>query len=222
MTVGRRQTFGDGHNSVGRRDRREKPMLHRATPERMTLFSDGIFAVLITVLVLDLRPPVHPTFEAVLALWPAWLSYAISYLFIAIVWINHHYLLRYAAEATPRLVWFNFAHLFSMSLLPFSTAWMALSGLAPQAVSFYAAVFFVVNATYVCLIHELVERTPDVPSAVRKAMRRRAIVTLFLFASASLTALRYPLAGLGICLCCLAVYLRPDPPSSSPEPKRNH
>ena len=53
-------------------------------------------------------------------LWPTWLSYAVSYLFIAIVWINHHYLLRYATEATPRLLWFNFAHLFSMSLLPLS------------------------------------------------------------------------------------------------------
>ena len=55
---------------------------------------------------------------------------------------NHHYLMRYATEATPRLLWFNFAHLFSMSLLPLSTAWMAVSELAPQPVAFYAAVFF--------------------------------------------------------------------------------
>jgi uncharacterized membrane protein len=80
-----------------------------------------VFAVLITVLVLDLRPPDLPTFNALLLLWPRWLSYAVSYLFIAIVWTNHHYLMRYAAEATPRLLWFNFAHLFSMSLLPLST-----------------------------------------------------------------------------------------------------
>ena len=84
------------------------------------MFSDGVFAVLITVLVLELRPPERPTFEALLALWPTWLSYAVSYLFIAIVWANHHYLMRYATEATPRLLWFNFVHLFSMSLLPLS------------------------------------------------------------------------------------------------------
>ena len=54
------------------------------------MFSDGVFAVLITVLVLELRPPERPTFEALLALWPTWLSYAVSYLFIAIVWANHH------------------------------------------------------------------------------------------------------------------------------------
>ena len=73
-------------------------MLHRATPERPSAFSDGVFAVLVL-----LRPPEQPTFKALLSLWPTWLSYAVSYLFIAIVWTNHHYLLRYATEATPRL-----------------------------------------------------------------------------------------------------------------------
>jgi uncharacterized membrane protein len=68
------------------------------------MFSDGVFAVLITVLVFELRPPGAPFFTALLALWPTWLSYAVSYLFIAIVWTNHHHLLRYATEATPRLL----------------------------------------------------------------------------------------------------------------------
>jgi hypothetical protein len=115
-------------------------MLHRATPERLSFFSDAIFAVLITVLVLEPRPPESPTFKALLLLWPTWLSYAVSYLFIAIVWANHHYLMRYATEASSRLMWFNFAHLFSMSLLPLSTAWMAVSELAPQPVSFFPEV----------------------------------------------------------------------------------
>src|SRR5262245_12099887 len=100
--------------------RNDMTMLRRATPERLSAFSDGVFAVLITVLVLELRPPEVPTFRALLLLWPTWLSYAVSYLFIAIVWTNHHYLMRYATEATSRLLWFNFAHLFSMSLLPLS------------------------------------------------------------------------------------------------------
>jgi uncharacterized membrane protein len=189
-------------------------MLHRATPERLSAFSDGVFAVLITVLVLELRPPELPTFKAFLLLWPTWLSYAVSYLFIAIVWTNHHYLMRYAAEATPRLLWFNFAHLFSMSLLPLSTAWMAVSRLAPQPVAFYAAVFFLVNATYICLTWELIHRSPgiEVPSTVCRIMHFRSVTTLCLFGVAALVALKYPLAGLGICICCLILYLRPDPP----------
>ena len=160
-------------------------MLDRATPERLSAFSDGVFAVLITVLVLELRPPELPTFEALLVLWPTWLSYAVSYLFIAIVWTNHHYLMRYATEATSRLVWFNFAHLFSMSLLPLSTAWMAVSELAPQPVAFYAAVFFLVNATYICLIREVIDTGDDVSPRVRRIMRVRSIATLCLFGVAA-------------------------------------
>lgn len=187
-------------------------VFHKATPERLGAFSDGVFAVLITVLVLELRPPETPTFKALLSLWPTGLSYAVSYVFIAIVWINHHYLLRYADEATPRLLWINFAHLFSISLLPLSTAWMAVSRLSPQPVAFYAAVFFLVNATYIGLILELVAE--DIAPQVQKTMRIRAIVTLVLFALAAIVALKYPLAGLGICICCLIGYLRPDPPQA--------
>jgi uncharacterized membrane protein len=120
-------------------------ILGKATPERLSMFSDGVFAVLITVLVLELHAPEEPTFGALLTHWPALLSYAMSYLFVAIVWLNHHYLMRYATEATPRLLWFNIAHLFSMSLVPLSTAWMAVSKLSPQPVAFYGAVFLIVK-----------------------------------------------------------------------------
>jgi hypothetical protein len=91
---------------------------------------------------------------------------------------------------------------------------MAVSELAPQPVAFYAAVFFLVNATYICLIWQLVDRTSvdEVPARLRKTMRFRAIVTLCLFGAAAIVALKYPLVGLGICICCLIVYLRPEPP----------
>jgi uncharacterized membrane protein len=171
-----------------------------------------VFAVLITILVLELRPPEVPTVSGLLSLWPTGLSYAVSYVFIAVVWINHHYLMRYAAEATPRLIWVNFAHLFSVSLLPLSTAWMAVSKLASLPVAFYATIFFLVNATYLALCWELLDRIPvkDVPPKARRAMRVRSIATLCLFAVAAFVALKYPLAGLGICCFCLTVYLKPD------------
>lgn len=190
----------------------------RRTPERLSMFSDGVFAVLITVLVLELRPPELPTFKALLSLWPTWLSYAVSYLFIAIVWVNHHHLFHYATEATPRLMWFNFAHLFSVSLLPLSTAWMAVSKLAPQPVAFYAAVFFLVNATYILLIFELIDRLPaaKVSHKERKIMRFRSMTTLCIFAAAAIVALKYPLVALGMCICCLLVYLKPEAPTIRP------
>ena len=188
----------------------------KRTPERLSAFSDAVFAVLITVLVLELRPPELPTFTALLLLWPTWLSYAVSYLFIAIVWANHHHLMRYATEATSRLMWFNFAHLFSVSLLPLSTAWMAVSKLAPQPVAFYAAVFFFVNVTYICLTWELIERAShrEVSAKERRIMRFRSIATLCVFGAAALVALKYPLIGLGMCICCLIVYLKPEAPGA--------
>jgi uncharacterized membrane protein len=101
-----------------------------------------------------------------------------------------------------------------MSLLPLSTEWMAVSGLAPQPVSFYAAVFFLVNATYIALIRELVDRAPHhkIAPRLRRIMRLRSLATLCLFGVASLVALAVPLLGLAICIACLLVYLKPDPP----------
>ncbi len=185
----------------------------RKTPERLAAFSDGVFAVLITILVLDLYPPAVPTFEALASLWPMGLSYAVSYLFIAIVWSIHHHLMRYATEATPRLMWFNFAHLFSVSLLPFSTAWMALSRVAPQAVACYAAVFLFVNVTYLCLIDELVvDAAGEVLPGERRIMRFRSVATLFVFGAAALVALKYPFLGLALGICCLLFHLKPEAP----------
>jgi uncharacterized membrane protein len=166
-----------------------------ATPERLSAFSDAVFAVLITVLVLELRPPESPTFAALFSLWERWLSYAVSYLFIAIVWVNHHHLMRYASAATPGLIWFNFGHLLSVSLLPLATAWMAVSELSPQPVAFW----------------ELIGRRPahEVAPPVRRLMLIRAAATLCLFGSAAFVALRYPIPGLAICCGCLILYLKP-------------
>jgi uncharacterized membrane protein len=189
----------------------------RVTSERLTAFSDAVFAVLITVLVLEVRPPQFPTFQALLHVWPTWLSYAISYLFIAIVWINHHHLLRSTSAVTLHLTWFNFAHLFSVSLLPLSTAWVAASELAPQPVAFYAAVSFSVNATYILLLWNLIGSgaIPDISPAVTRTLRVRAIATLCLFGLAAIVAFVQPLVALGICCLCPILYLNPDVPGAN-------
>ena len=91
-----------------------------------------------------------------------------------------------------------------------------MSRLAPQPVAFYAAVFFLVNATYILLIRELIDCSPvaDVPTKVRTIMRVRSMATLCLFGVAAVVALKYPLVGLGICVCCLVVYLKPEAPGA--------
>src|ERR1700760_4509230 len=74
----------------------------RGTVERLGAFSDGVFAVLMTIMVLELKPPEEPTFAALVPLWPTALSYVVSYSFIAIVWVNHHHLLRLTDYPSPR------------------------------------------------------------------------------------------------------------------------
>lgn len=187
-------------------------MDQKSSPERLSIFSDGVFAIIITVLVLDLRAPESPAFTALVPLWPTALSYAVSYLFLAIVWVNHHHVLQYAKVATPRLIWGNFAHLFSMSLLPFSTAWMARTRLSPAPVALYAGVFVLVNATYLLLCRELVDRSQLHSGEARRMMRMRSVLTLVVFAIASLVSLRFPFWGLGLACACLALYVRPDAP----------
>lgn len=188
-------------------------MDRKPSPERLSMFSDGVFAIIMTILVLELRPPEEAaSFSALRPLWPAALSYAVSYLFLAIVWVNHHHLFRYAEVATPRLIWLNFAHLFSMSLLPFATAWMARTELAPAPVALYASVFVLVNLTYLLLITELVDRSDFDDAHARRMMRIRSSISLGLFAAAALVALKFPLWGLGLCCACLAFYVRPEAP----------
>jgi len=184
--------------------------------DRLGAFSDAVFAVIITILVLELKPPSSPTWEALGSLWPSAVSYAVSYLFIAIVWINHHHLLGYADVATPRLIWGNFAHLFSVSLVPFSTAWIAGSRLAAVPVSLYAAVFVLVNATYLVLCWETMDKSQAEGVTIRKrqTMRIRSTVTLGIFAVAAIVALEYPIAGIVLICLCLGFYVRPEAPKA--------
>ena len=100
------------------------------TADRLISFSDAVFAVIVTVMVLELKAPDQPTFSALWPLWPTAVSYAVSYLFIAIIWINHHHLMRFVGPPTQGLIWINFVHLFMVSLLPFATAWVAQTRLA--------------------------------------------------------------------------------------------
>ena len=84
----------------------------KITADRLATFSDAIFAVALTVLVLELNAPDQPAFSALWPLWPTGISYAVSFLFIAIIWINHHYLMRFVGSPTLQLIWMNFIHLF--------------------------------------------------------------------------------------------------------------
>jgi uncharacterized membrane protein len=183
----------------------------RATVERLGSFSDGVFAVIITIMVLELKPPEHATFAALEALWPTALSYAASYEFIAIVWMNHHHLLRFTDDATPRLIWINFVHLFMVSLVPFATAWVASTRLAAVPVFVYAAMFVLVELAYLQFEHHVLAQAVDeISHRARQLARVRSFIALGLFLSAMLVSLKLPRLGFGLVCFALLLYLRPE------------
>jgi len=198
-----------------RNQRTEKDeTVYESTPERVTAFSDGVFAIVITIMILELKRPATPTFGALFAEWPTWISYIVSYVFIAIVWINHHYLLRHATVATWRLIWANFAHLFSVSLIPFLTDWMAETRLQSVPVVMYAFVFLLVNITYLLLIWETMgtKKSTDVPNRARRLFHVRSVLTNLIFGGAMVVALWHPYIGFAMVCACLTLYLRPGVP----------
>src|SRR5258708_756482 len=135
----------------------------KITTDRLTAFSDAVFAVIVTIMVLELKAPDLPAFSALWPLWPTAISYAVSYLFIAIIWINHHYLMRFAGRPTLRLIWINFVHLFMVSLLPFATAWIARTRIASPPVVFYAGLFVCIDIAYNVFEHEVLPCATPTP-----------------------------------------------------------
>jgi TMEM175 potassium channel family protein len=195
-------------------------MIDRRTPtERLAAFSDAVFAVIITIMVLDLKPPAQATLSALLPLWPTALSYVVSYLFVAIIWINHHRLLLFVQDATPKLIWWNFAHLFMISLIPVSTAWIAATRLAAAPVFVYAAVFVMVNTAFLAFQQEALSQASDseVSQTARRFTRVRALITLGIFVTATCVAYWSPLTGFGLVCCVLLTYLRPRVPGEGSE-----
>ena len=107
------------------------------TKGRLEAFTDGVIAILITILVLELRAPHGATFEALAPLAPTVVSYILSFIYLAIYWNNHHHLMHAVRHVDGRVLWANIHLLFWLSLVPFATAWMGDNHFAPLPVALY-------------------------------------------------------------------------------------
>jgi uncharacterized membrane protein len=190
----------------------------KITAERLTAFSDAVFAVIVTVMVLELKAPDQPAFSALWPLWPTVISYAVSYLFIAIIWINHHYLMSLVGPPTLRLIWINFIHLFMVSLLPFATAWVARTKLASSPVVLYAGLFVCVDIAYNVFEHQVLAHADatQVSARMRRIARRRSLIVLASFTTALLVAFVAPRIGFALICGALILHLRPEAAVSRP------
>jgi uncharacterized membrane protein len=105
--------------------------------ERLTAFSDGVIAIIITIMVLELKVPPGATFAALAGLLPTFVSYVLSFIFVAIYWNNHHHLLHAARRVNSTILWANMHLLFWLSLIPFATGWMGANNFAELPVALY-------------------------------------------------------------------------------------
>ena len=125
------------------------------TTTRLEAFSDGVIAIIITIMVLELRAPHEASLAALRPLWPVFLSYVMSFIYLGIYWNNHHHLLHASEHVNGRILWANLHLLFWLSLVPFATAWMGENEFAGSSVGLYGVVLLCAAIAYTILVRAL-------------------------------------------------------------------
>jgi len=123
---------------------------------RLEAFSDGVLAIIITIMVLELKVPHGAAPEALAPLWPVFLSYVLSFVYVGIYWNNHHHMLHAARHVSGGVLWANLHLLFWLSLIPFVTGWMGENHFAALPTSLYGVVLFMAAVAYVILQRTIV------------------------------------------------------------------
>ncbi len=150
--------------------------------DRLEAFSDGVLAVIITIMVLELRPPRGTSLPDLLPELPAIAVYALSFVFIGIYWNNHHHMLRASRGIDGRSMWANLNLLFWLSLVPFATAWLGRNPEASGATAFYGFLLLMNAIAYAILEHELCRvNGADTPFAKAVAVDVKGRVSLVLY-----------------------------------------
>jgi uncharacterized membrane protein len=164
------------------------------TTNRLDAFSDGVIAIIITIMVLELRGPAQPTFAALLSLAPEFLTYALSFLMAAIMWVNHHHFVHGVRTVTARLLWSNLFLLFWMSLIPFVTEFVSKNFREPLAVALYGFDLLLCSLGFYLLRLELIRQTRHDPALTKyhKRVNRKGAF------AAALYLLSIPLAYVSI------------------------
>jgi uncharacterized membrane protein len=126
--------------------------------ERLEAFSDGVIAIIITIMVLELRAPHETTLDALRPLWPVFLSYVLSFVYLGIYWNNHHLMLHVTHKIDGAILWANLHLLFWLSLVPFVTGWMGENHFAPVPTAAYGVVLLMAAIAYYILQRAILVR----------------------------------------------------------------
>ena len=178
---------------------------------RLEAFSDGVIAIIITIMVLELRPPDSASLESLEPLVPTFLSYLLSFALLGTYWNNHHHLLQAAKVIDARVLWANLHLLFWLSIFPFGTAWVGHSNFAPVPVAAYGVLLFLAGAAYFVLVRMLL-RVHGQPAALADAIGRdvKGKLSTVLFIVAIPVALVAPAASLAIDAAVVVMWIVPD------------
>jgi TMEM175 potassium channel family protein len=152
------------------------------TKTRLEAFSDGVVAILITIMVLELRPPEGTTLSALRPLVPVFSAYTLSFVFLGIYWNNHHHMLHATTGINGGIMWANLHLLFWLSLVPFGTAWMGENHLAPLPTAVYGVVLVFAAIAYTILQTAIIRNEgphSKLAAAVRGDVKGKLSMTLY-------------------------------------------
>ena len=155
------------------------------TTNRMEAFSDGVIAIIITIMVLELKVPHEANLAAIRPLVPVLLSYLLSFVFVGIYWSNHHHLLHAVKQVDGRILWANLHLLFWLSLVPFVTAWMGENHFARVPVAVYGMVLLAASLAYYILTRALIAlhgETSALATAVGRDFKGQISTVIYLVA----------------------------------------
>ncbi len=181
-------------------------------PERMTAFTDGVFAIIITIMVLELHVPDGSGLGALRPEIPLFAAYVFSFIYVGIYWNNHHHMLQSVRQISGSVLWANLFLLFWLSLFPFLIRWVGERGLTSGPAAALGVVLFMAGAAYALLEHRLIAADGDA-SAVAKAVGRRSkeLLSVVLYALGVACAfLVSPLLSVGFYAAVALLWLVPD------------
>lgn len=182
------------------------------TKTRVEAFSDGVIAIIITIMVLEMKVPHEATWTALQKLWPVFLSYIVSFLMLGIYWGNHHHLIHSIKEVNGSVMWANLHLLFWLSLIPFATGWMGENHFEAKTVAVYALLLNLCGVAYYILLKVIqnCNKSNEVFRQVLIKQSRKGMLSLVLYSiSIPIAFLHAAFAG-AIIIFVAVMWLLPD------------
>jgi len=182
------------------------------TKGRMEAFSDGVFAVIITIMVLEMKPPHEASLAALRPVFPVFCSYVLSFVYVGIYWNNHHHLLQATQHVTGGILWANLHLLFWLSLTPFATAWMGENHFANWPVALYGVLLLLAGTAYFILTKVLIARHGNESTlAASIGGDRKGTLSLVVYAASIPLSLVQPWIACVGYVAVAIMWLLPDP-----------